>query len=573
MISRYGGLISLGLVFTALRFLIGSGSNTLLILSASFRILLWSLKQDDVRGYLTLISLLTVFALWPRKKRPAKRTSLETTSILTPGPLRPLIIPCRTTHTRIFPEKNSFGYSYLQVGIPVGWKGSVSSILGADEDSGRKSWFSVNAGDYLARGHENLGLEGKLAEYLLSQGEQLQEYAHGYFLTAPRHLGYAFNPVSFWYLFSKNMILQAIILEVNNTFDERRLYFMKRGLDFDGNAADQDIKFTNSWPKDFHVSPFNSRKGDYSLAAVNPFTSTNKSELKIDNVITLKSSKGHAKLVARIFSTGPPIDPYTLSTWTTIKLISSWFWIGLVTYPRICKEAAKLFFHRKLHVWYRPEVTKTSIGRNPTAREQIIASTFLLSLQHQLNFSKKISSIEYTPPNGSHVDIKILQPKKSTDIDKTSQLLTLQILSPQFFTDLATTHSQESYILTSEKTPAEARVFITSSFTLLANLLAQVPSSLPEKPNVSASRCERLRMRILAAIQRSTNQVKGLDGFVMRMPDQNERRVYLEAVTGLVLADRVTGGLDGLLDTVRDGLGAVLAWMITGVTFEMIDTM
>lgn len=80
-------------------------------------------------------------------------------------------------------------------------------------------------------------------------------------------------------------------------------------------------------------------------------------------------------------------------------------------------------------------------------------------------------------------------------------------------------------------------------------------------------------MRILAAIQRSTNQVKGLDGFVMRMPDQNERRVYLEAVTGLVLADRVTGGFDGLLDTVRDGLGAVLAWMITGVTFEMIDTM
>lgn len=91
--------------------------------------------------------------------------------------LQPLLFPARTTHTRFFPQKHSFSYSYLLVGIPVGWRGALRSYLAVDLPldcplSWRglsRSWFSVNADDYLERGSEKLGLQGKLHSYLKSQ--------------------------------------------------------------------------------------------------------------------------------------------------------------------------------------------------------------------------------------------------------------------------------------------------------------------------------------------------------------------------------------------------------------------
>lgn len=92
------------------------------------------------------------------------------------GNLRPLVIPSRTSHTRLFPKKHSFSYSYLLVGIPIGWRGSLRSLLSADLDSiendglrPRKAWFSVEAADYLHRGYDVHGLSGKLRTYLKTQ--------------------------------------------------------------------------------------------------------------------------------------------------------------------------------------------------------------------------------------------------------------------------------------------------------------------------------------------------------------------------------------------------------------------
>ena len=297
------------------------------------------------------------------------------------GTLKPLVLPCRTTHTRLFPKKHGFSYSYLQVGIPVGWRGSISSMLSADTNgipnsgprSTAKSWFSVDAADYLDRGNGQLGLKGKLDLYIESQGESKEDYPLAYLVTAPRFLGYSFNPVSFWYLYSDDLCLKAMILEVNNTFDERRMYFMKRSLDSGVNGESNmenghATRFTNRWTKDFHVSPFNSRKGFYSLSANNPFAASG-AAINVDNTITLSSSKDHAKIVARLYSTDQAIDPFTMTLGSKIYFVLSWWWVGLFTFPRIVKEAGRLFFKRKLHVWFRPEVVRSSIGRKESHRE------------------------------------------------------------------------------------------------------------------------------------------------------------------------------------------------------------
>ena len=214
-----------------------------------------------------------------------------------------------------------------------------------------------------------------------SQNEDPAGYPRAYLVTAPSFLGYSFNPVSFWYLYDDKKYLKAMILEVNNTFDERRMYFLKQNAPnlMEDTSKEQSntahsfspssAKFTNAWSKDFHVSPFNSRKGSYSLSANDPFSSNVIGILPIRNTIILNSSKKHAKLVARVFSTGPSLDPSTFGSLDTCKFLASWWWVGFVTFPRILREAAKLFFKGKLHVWYRPEVLQSSIGRQANVYE------------------------------------------------------------------------------------------------------------------------------------------------------------------------------------------------------------
>ena len=110
---------------------------------------------------------------------------LTWTALETPkwnGPGKVYLFPARTTHSRMFPKKHSFSYSYLVVGIPVGWEGNAGGMIssGAKSESGlsswfsltprlRKGWYNVDAGDYLERGNSERGLRGKLDDYLRAE--------------------------------------------------------------------------------------------------------------------------------------------------------------------------------------------------------------------------------------------------------------------------------------------------------------------------------------------------------------------------------------------------------------------
>jgi hypothetical protein len=72
-------------------------------------------------------------------------------------------------------------------------------------------------------------------------------------LTAPRLLGYGFNPVSFYYCFdAEDRELEAVVAEINNTpWGERHCYVLPAASN-EGTAAKLRFRFG----KDFHVSPF-----------------------------------------------------------------------------------------------------------------------------------------------------------------------------------------------------------------------------------------------------------------------------------------------------------------------------
>ena len=189
-----------------------------------------------------------------------------------------------------------------------------------------------------------------------------------------------------------------MIVEVNNTFDERRIYFLevtpassntsqhvtspdvstasRATPSFNAtisNSSDGHARVLRStWPKDFHVSPFNSRDGRYSLIARDPLKPSQNIASSINNNLTLTSVKGNVILVASVFSTDTPIDPADLTSWAALRLIASWWWVSFVTFPRIVREAGKLFLKRKLGIslYYRPEIKPESHARLETESER-----------------------------------------------------------------------------------------------------------------------------------------------------------------------------------------------------------
>jgi len=80
-------------------------------------------------------------------------------------------------------------------------------------------------------------------------------------LCFPRVLGYGFNPLSVWYCYRPDEKLQAVILEVRNTFGEKHQYLIP--CDEEGR-----IDWPRQWSSEkcFHVSPFIGPEAQYRFS-------------------------------------------------------------------------------------------------------------------------------------------------------------------------------------------------------------------------------------------------------------------------------------------------------------------
>ncbi|KAI4099685.1 MAG: hypothetical protein LQ339_005850 [Xanthoria mediterranea] len=362
-----------------------------------------------------------------------------------------------------------------------------------------------------------------------------------------------------------------MILEVNNTFDERRLYFLKGGHDDpkDEHAADPSpSKFKDTWAKDFHVSPFNSRKGSYALNAYDPFSPNLSGTGMIDNTITLRSSKSHPKLVARVFSTEASSDPATIGYWASLRFIAAWWWVGFVTFPRIVREAGKLFFRRKLHVWYRPEVLKDTIGRQATQDEVVVESTFRNFLKYVIATSKIEHPIRYISSSTSSPTLEILYPTTIESQSESKAIMELKITTPVFFSRLAR-YSHISEFLSNEilTNDDKDRTFYTSHPGILLQLF-EISKSLLRPPIDHASLPNRLRWRFLhwlrshrphhvqngEGLQHMKIDIRHLsfselDAFAMVHEKSRPRKTqYMRTVTKILLSDIMAFGYPEILD-------------------------
>lgn len=413
-------------------------------------------------------------------------------------------------------------------------------------------------------------------------------------MTAPRFLGYQFNPVSFWYLYDADRTLAAMVLEVNNTFGERRLYFLASDAASPGSgdqASDDDGHrppvFARSWPKDFHVSPFNSRKGSYSLKATDPLAPGMQGAGAVNTTIVLRSSKEHGKIVARLFSDGPTVDPAQLSALQMLRFFAPWAWVGFVTLPRILKEAGALFFKRGLHIWFRPEPLKQSMARLADGAEQRIERVFRNYLRHVVERSKAAVAVNYIPAGIIPGQAELMLSPATRNAPGAVEEMELRVLTPAFYSRfVGYAHDMEAFfaefrqndtiyvshpetlsrlVLTEEPAPAlrVSNILDFAAFKAI-QLLRRVPDRIerpkiwPIPPETAAdtdAKCSAADIRRF--------RISPMDGYVLAHEDSRARSAYRRAVLKLFIADQVAFGMVPLLDASCVVLRVWLAWTLS----------
>ena len=167
------------------------------------------------------------------------------------GMIGPSVVRARVSHARRFPVNNRFAY-----GIDYLLLDEVA--LTGDRDPklfsfGRPNLVSLHPSDHGIAGCK--GIEGVRR---LARKAGIDGADHVLLLAHPRYWGFAFNPVSFWFLVGAAGNLRAVLAEVHNTFGQRHGYLCTAE-----NGADIGPERSTVSTKRFHVSPFFDIVGEY----------------------------------------------------------------------------------------------------------------------------------------------------------------------------------------------------------------------------------------------------------------------------------------------------------------------
>lgn len=155
-------------------------------------------------------------------------------------------------HRRLRPVDNRFVYPVFFLRVPLSqWAALARPGLSVD----RWNVFSLHRRDHGPR--DGSALEPWMRALLAAHGLAAAD-GEIVLQAFPRVLGYAFNPVSFWFCHDRAGRLRAVLAEVRNTFGERHNYLVAHP---DGRAIGAE-----DWleaRKVFHVSPFCRVEGRY----------------------------------------------------------------------------------------------------------------------------------------------------------------------------------------------------------------------------------------------------------------------------------------------------------------------
>ncbi|MFK7866447.1 MAG: DUF1365 domain-containing protein [Alphaproteobacteria bacterium] len=172
----------------------------------------------------------------------------------------PKLLRAKVMHKRMRPKVNEFHYGVYYLCLPLNWLEQQTRNDAQEQDImlplNRFGLLSFHVKDH---GHRD---GSSLNEWAMTQlaAHDIGGVQSIILIAMPRIFGYGFNPVSFYLCHDENANLRAVILEVNNTFNETHSYICALP-DGKNITADHMLKAA----KLFHVSPFLPRTGEYHM--------------------------------------------------------------------------------------------------------------------------------------------------------------------------------------------------------------------------------------------------------------------------------------------------------------------
>ncbi len=276
-------------------------------------------------------------------------------------------------HRRYAPAEHMLRYPVYFYALDLDELSVLGESIGAFSYNGINI-VSVRDRDYL-KGQGSI--KQRLLE-LLSGRRYAGDIARVELVTSARYLGYAFNPVSFFYCYSAAGDVLCVVAEVNNTFGERHFYILdKKKMHGRSIIYRQD--------KEFHVSPFNDLRGGYELK-FSPLAE--KAAIEITLI-----RDGEKIMTALLTGTAREFSAANLR-----KTIVAFPLSALKTVSRIYREAFTLFFVRKLRYYKKPVPSgaMTISLRRPKLRQRLARGVIDFFLRHFIE-----GSLNVTFPDGS----------------------------------------------------------------------------------------------------------------------------------------------------------------------------
>jgi DUF1365 family protein len=162
-------------------------------------------------------------------------------------------------HRRVHPKAHEFRYRTFMMYLDLSELDTVfdDSILWSNK---KATLAYFRRSDYM--GDPEIPLDESVR---LKVKEETGQYptARICILTNLRYFGFSFNPISCYYIFDENDVLETIISEVSNTPWKEKHYYV---LSCDPNKKIQRINFE----KTFHVSPFHPMDHFYQWKSNSP---------------------------------------------------------------------------------------------------------------------------------------------------------------------------------------------------------------------------------------------------------------------------------------------------------------
>lgn len=159
--------------------------------------------------------------------------------------LKTCIYECTIWHARTKPRHHRFQHRHFMFMIDLDELKNLSFHSRLFRLDG---WglYRFDQRDHLPDNALGLGLKDRVIAVLNSRGIT-QEIHSIQLLTNVRTVGYVFNPVSFFFCRNEKNELVCCLVEVGNTFGEKKAYLVR---------PDSNGNFVDCQSKDFYVSPF-----------------------------------------------------------------------------------------------------------------------------------------------------------------------------------------------------------------------------------------------------------------------------------------------------------------------------